>query len=74
MKDGGLFLWNAQDRLEEGKTPYERRLGEPFKGPIILFGAMDEYQPISPRDLSRIHQVGNKVLPGIFLGYDLIAG
>ena len=28
---------------------------------------------ISARDLSRIHQFGKKVLPRIFLGYELIA-
>ena len=49
-------------------------LGEPFEGPIIPFGAMVEYHPISTRDRSRLHQVGKKVLPGIFLGYALIAG
>ena len=56
------------------KTPYERRVGEPFKGPIILFRAMVEYHLISTRDLSRLHQLGKKVLPGIFLGCALIAG
>ena len=37
--------------------------------PFILFGAMVEYHPISAKDLSRLHQFGKKVLPGIFLGY-----
>ena len=35
---------------------------------------MLEYQPILPRDQARIHQFGKKVLPGIFLGYELVAG
>ena len=35
---------------------------------------MFEYHPISPRDLSRIHHFGKKVLRGIFLGHELIAG
>ena len=56
------------------KTPYERRFGQPFKEPIIPFGVMVEYQPISTRDSSRFHQFGKKILPGIFLGYELIAG
>ena len=30
-----LLLRNIQDLLSDGKTPYERRFGEPFKGPII---------------------------------------
>ena len=68
------YLRNVRHLLADGKSPRERRYGEPFKGPIILFGAMVEYHPISTRDLSRIHQFGKKVLPGIFLGYELIAG
>ena len=68
------FLRNVEDLLADGKTLYERRYGEPFKGPIIPFGAMVEYHPISARGLSRIHQFGKKVSPGIFLGFELIAG
>ena len=34
------YLRNVQDLLAGGKTPYERRFGEPFRGPIIHFGAM----------------------------------
>ena len=37
---------NKQDLLCDEKTPYERRFGEPFKGPIIPFGSMVEYHPI----------------------------
>ena len=54
--------------LEDGKTPFERRFGEPIKGTIIPFRAMVGYHPISARDQSRVHQFGKKVLPGIFLG------
>ena len=50
-----------------------RRFGKPFNGPVTLFGAMVEYHPISVEDLSRLHQFGPKVLPGIFLGYVLSA-
>ena len=35
---------------------------------------MVEYHPISAKDLSRLHQFGAKVLPGVFLGYVLYAG
>ena len=64
-------LGNIQDLLSAGKTPYERRFGKPFKGPIIPFGAMVEYHTISAKDRSRVHQFGPKVLPGKFLGYVL---
>ena len=57
-------LRNMQDLLSDGKTPYERRFGVPFNGPVIPFGAMVEYHPISAKDQSRIHQFA-----GLFLGY-----
>ena len=81
MKIGGQIPWNVTpicetftDLLSDGKTPYERRFGQPFKGPIIPFGSLVEYYPITAKDQSRIHQFGKKVLPGLFLGYALYAG
>ena len=50
------FLRNIQDLLSDGKTPYERRIGTPFNRPVIPFGAMVEYHPISAKDTSRLHQ------------------
>ena len=64
-------LRKNQDLLSDGKTPYERRFGKPFNGPVIPFGALVEYHPISA---SRLHQFGPKVFLGIFLGYVLYAG
>ena len=64
-------LRNVTDRLSDGKTPYERRFGQPFKGPVIPFGSLVEYHPFTATDLSRIHQFGKKVLPELFLGYAL---
>ena len=81
MKVGGQILWNVTSICETsqiyylmGKTPYERRFGQPCKGPIIPFGSLVEYHPITAKDQSRIHQFGKKVLPGLFLGYALYAG
>ena len=80
-KSGGRIPWNAtaicetfKISLSDGKTPYLRRFGVPFKAPVNPFGAMVEYHPISAGDLSRQHQFGSKILPGIFLGYALHAG
>ena len=67
-------LRNVLDLSSDGKTLYDRRFGEPFRGPVVPFGSMVEYHPISMEDQSRIHQFGRKVLPGIFLGYALYAG
>ena len=63
--------WNVTDLLSDGKTPCERRFGQQFKGPIIPFGSLVEYHPISAKDQSRIHQLRKKVVPGLFLGYAL---
>ena len=65
------YLRNIQDLLSDGKTPYERRFGETFKGPLIPFAAMVEYHTISGKDILRLHQFGPKVLPGKFFGYVL---
>ena len=66
-------LRNVTDLLSDGKTPCERRFGQPFKGPIIPFGSLVEYHPKTAKDQSRIHQFGKNVLPGLFLGYALYA-
>ena len=65
------YLRNVTDLLSDGKTPNERRFGEPFGGTNIPCGSLVEYHPITAKDQSRIHQFGKKVLPGLFLGYAL---
>ena len=77
MKDGDQILWDAIGICEISKTwktPYERRFGEPLSGPIKPFGAMVEYRPSSPKGQAKFHLFGKNVIPGIFLGYELIAG
>ena len=56
----GLFTYlrNVTDVLSDGKTPYERRFGQPFKGPNIPFGSLVEYHPKISKDQSRIQQFG----------------
>ena len=81
MRSGGHQIpWNAIATRDTSKTSWQmgnfymkEDFGEPFKGPIIPFGALVEYLPISARDQGRIHQFGKKVLPGFFLGYAVIA-
>ena len=68
------YLRNVTDLFSDGKTPYERRFGQPFGRPVIPFGSLVEYYPITAKDQYRIHQFGKKVLPGLFLGYALYAG
>ena len=47
------FLRNVTDLLSGGKTPYERRFGQPFKGPVIPFGSLVEYYPTTAKDQSK---------------------
>ena len=81
MKVGGQILWNVTPICETsqiyclmGRRPMKDVFGQPLKGPIIPFGSLVEYHPITAKDQSRIHQFGKKVLPGLFLGYALYAG
>ena len=65
VKNGGRIPWSVTAICETYKDLLsDRRFGEPFKGPI---------SPLV-EDLSRLHQFGKKVLPGIFFVYVLYAG
>ena len=64
----------AVRRVKEGTSAVLLHFGEPSNEPIIPFGSLVEYYPISAKDQSRIHQFGKKVLLGLFLGYALYAG
>ena len=67
------YLRNVTDLLSDGKTPYQRRFGQPFEGPIIPFGLLVEYS-LSLRETSQESiNFGKKVLPGLFLGCALYA-
>ena len=68
------FLRNVTDLLSDFKTPSERCFGQPFKGPIIPFGSLVEYHPITAKDQSKNPSIWQEVLPGSFLGYALYAG
>ena len=52
----------AVRRIKEGT-------GDSFQCPVIPFGSMVEYHPISAKDQSRLHQLKKKVSPGMFLGF-----
>ena len=79
MKVEGQILWNVAPIYETsqiyclmGRRPMKDVLGN---GPIIPFGSLVEYHPITAKDQSRIHHFGKKVfLLGLFLGYALYAG
>ena len=80
MKIGGQIPWNVticgtfKISCLMGRHHMKGGSECPFHGPVIPFGAMVEYHPISSKDIARVHQLGPKVLPDIFLGYVLYAG
>ena len=65
---------DVQDLELDGKTPHERRDEEQVSCPSILFGAKVESHPIPAKNPARLHPFGKKVLPCLFVGYDLHAG
>ena len=83
MKNGGQIPWNAIPVCGTfkisglmGRLHMKDALENLFflkKKTIVPFGSLVEYYPISAKHQSRIHQFGKKVLPGLFLGYDLYA-
>ena len=68
------YLRNITDLLSDGKTPYERRYGQPFEGPMIPFGSLVEYHLYNCEGSFKNPSIWKKVLPGLFLGYTLYAG
>ena len=66
-------LRNAQDFSSDGKTPFERRYGEPPCESISPSGLMIECHSMSAKDQTRLHQFWRKILPEIFIGYALHA-
>ena len=63
------FLRCVHDKISANQTAFEKRFEQPFKGPIIPFGAQIEYKPSQQTDIQRLHQFGKKMLAGIFIGY-----
>ena len=68
------YLRNIVDLLITNETAYHRRFQVNFAGPTYPFGCEIKYKPISKDDMARSHKFGDKLLPGIFLGYELQAG
>ena len=63
------FWWLDNSRSQGSQWT----LGISKQSSIRSRGSLVEYYPISAKDQSRIHQLGKKVLPGLFLGYALFA-
>ena len=79
MKIGGQILWKVKPirgtlkiSCLTGRLHTKDVLGNHLKEQSFRL-ALVEYYPISAKDQSRIHQFGEKVFPGLFLGYALYA-
>ena len=59
------FLRNVT-RVIEGQTPWERRYGEQFTGPLLPFGSLVSYQPTGDHGKEKFHSKG---MYGVFFGY-----
>ena len=69
-----IYLPNVTDLLSDGKFHTTNVVENFFKGAILPFGSLVEYRLITAKDQARIHKLGEKFLPGLFLGYALYAG
>ena len=72
----GMLLLSAKcpGPLDRWENAIRKAIWRTIQRPIILFGAVVEHCLSSPKDQAIIHQFCQKVSPGIFLGYRLIAG
>ena len=53
MKIGEQILWNVTPIFETSQIYYLMgRFGQPLEGPIIPFGSLVEYRPITAKDQS----------------------
>ena len=80
MKNGGRIPWSVTAFCETfkifcltGKHRMKGDLKNRFKGPILPFGSLVKYHPVSTKDQSRIHKFCKTVLSDIFIGYVLYA-
>ena len=64
----------VQDIVRGSQTPYRTRFGTDFNGKIIPFGARVGYKPSSQKGQTLLPVIGDKLLPGTFLGYGLRSG
>ena len=68
------YLRNVTDLLSDGKTPYERRFGQPFEGRLFRLVHWLNISLSLRKTSQESINFGKKVLPGLFLGYALYAG
>ena len=68
-----LLSAEIQDLLSDGKTPHERRFGLPLTNQYFHLVRRSNITLFFGKHVSRLHQFGTKVLPGVFFG-DVLYG
>ena len=68
------YLREIRDLLSDGKTPYERRFGQPFKGPIISFGLLVECHHFTAKDQSKNPSIWKESLTWIVPRIRIVRG
>ena len=68
------FLYNVTVHQHDGKTPYLKRFGSEFDGPLLPFGSAVSYKPSDDATLATIPKFGERTTPGLFAGYHLHNG
>ena len=81
MKVGGQILWNVTPICETSqiyclmrRRPMKDVFGQPFKGPIIPFGLLVEYHPVTAKDLVKNPSIWKESLTWIVLRIRFVRG
>ena len=68
------YLRNVTDLLSDGKTPYERRFGQPFEGPTMPYGSLVECHPKTCERSVPNPSIWKESLLGLFLNAKEVVG
>ena len=74
LYDAFHFLYNVTVHQHDGKTPYQKRFGSEFPGPLLPFGSAVSYKPSDDATLATLPKFGERTTPGLFAGYHLHNG
>ena len=74
-----MEIWSVIRNASEvhsktNQTPYKFRYKEDFPYELIPLGAELHFKPESPKDIRKLNKYNEKMLPGIMLGYKMLAG
>ena len=74
MKIRSVIRNASEVHSKTNQTPYKFRYKEDFPYELIPLGAELHFKPESPKDMRKLNKYNEKMLPGIMLGYKMLAG